>query len=223
MMMNENDPGAPTDFQKPPYDAVLKTSANKKGLHQVRGPVREAWIVSCNMAEGLCCFRPASRQHQALVELCSQPDGIVFVATKSNTILSYLSFHKPDFPWWQRRSFPRLLELGVMETEPAYRNLGLTTSLLEAVFKNPNFTYFEDYIVIAVQTVYSWDLKNTGLTAWDYRKKMFTLFNRYNFSSWETDDPEIKEHPCNVLMARIGKNTCRHDQKLFAGYCHESC
>ncbi len=211
-----------TDFQKPPFDIVSKVIDTGIGVHHIRGPVSPEWISSCHFSDGLCCFRPSSSQHKALIELCKQPDGLIFVAARAEEIMSYISFQKPDFPWWERRCFPQLLELAVMETAPSRRKAGLITSILDNIFKNPEFTFFEDFIIIAIQTVDGWDLNSTGFSPWTYRKLMLDLFKKYNFTPWETDDPEIGEHPCNTLLARIGKNTGSTERNYFANSCRDS-
>lgn len=206
-------------INKPPYDSIDKTMKTALGKLQIRGPVNSDQLALYKLAEGLNCFRPACRQHQALVELSGQSDGLVFTASLAHTIVSYVSFQKPDYRWWQDRCFPQLLELGSIETDPSWRNMGLTKALLDSIFNNPDFTYFEDFIIIAVQFIQSWDLKNTGLSPWAYRQFMINLFKKYGFTSWETVDPEVREHPCNILVARIGKNTGIESLNHFACCC----
>lgn len=202
-----NQPGQKNNhIQKPDCDAVYKTVLTDFGQCLIRGPVSPGLLYECHFQDGLCCFRPSNRQHKALIELSGQKDGIVFVTTLADTVVSYVTFHKPDFPWWVKRCFSELLELGSIETDLSWRKIGLGTTLLDSIFKNPDFTYFENYIVISLHTVYGWDMKNTGLTPWDYRRLILSLFQKYGFAPFETKDPEIKEHPCNILLARIGGN-----------------
>jgi len=203
----QNVPGQESKrLQKPVHDVISKIIPTDFGRLHIRGPVSPEILSEYQLSEGLCCFRPASRQHQALIDLVKQPDGLVFSAALANKIISYVTFQKPDFPWWIRRCFPRLVELGSIETDLSWRNLGLSKELLDSIFKNPDFNFFEDYIIIAVHTIHSWDLKNTCITAWEYRHYMLKLFNKYDFDPWETEDPEIREHPCNTLLARVGSN-----------------
>ncbi|MFZ5648798.1 MAG: N-acetyltransferase, partial [Bacillota bacterium] len=41
---------------------------------------------------------------------------------------------------------------------------------------------------------------------WEYQKMLTKLFARVGLNKTTTDDPDIIEHPANVLMVRIGKN-----------------
>jgi acetoin utilization protein AcuA len=206
-------------FIKPPTDSINSMMSTALGRLHIRGPVNAEELNNYSLAEGLACFRPACRQHQALVELSREPDGIIFTASLANKIISYVTFQKPDYPWWQTRCFPSLLELGSIETDPAWRKMGLTNILLTNVFNNPDFKYFDDYVVMAVQFIHSWDLKNTALAPWAYRQFMLDLFKKYNFVTWETVDPEVREHPCNVLLARVGRNLDAKTISFFTGCC----
>lgn len=204
--MNDMEKQECITFIKPPYDAVKSTFQTSFGQLDIRGPVTPDILKSYRLAEDLKCFRSSCRQHEALIDLAGQPDGIIFTASLANTVISYVSFQRPDYPWWQNCCMPEIIELGGLETDLRWRKMGLTNILLDNIFKNPVFTYFEDYIVIAVQFIQSWDIRNTGLDPWAYRDFMLKLFKKYGFTTWETIDPEIREHPCNVLLARTGKN-----------------
>ena len=207
------------EFQKPHFDTISKVFSTMLGRMHIRGPVSPERMKDYHFSEGLCCFRPHSLQHKSLIELADEPDGLVFVAAVANTVVSYVAFHKPDYPWWRRRCFPQLLELGSIETDPSWRDTTVTQTLLENIFLNENFGFFEDFIVIAVQAVDGWDFKNTGFSPWDYRQMLINLFSKYGFTTWETDDPEVREHPCNLLMARLGRNTDINSIKHFANCC----
>ncbi|MDW7739841.1 MAG: hypothetical protein SCJ97_07275 [Bacillota bacterium] len=217
--MDERIAGDCFVFEKPSIDSINFFLPTTLGKIHIRGPADSRQIRDYKFALGLNSFRPASKQHIALTELAQQPDGLIFTASLANTVISYISFQKPDFPWWKERCFSRLIELGGLETDPQWRKMGITRELLNSLFKNPDFTYFEDFITIAVHSVYGWDLDNTGLSAWAYRQFMIDFFKPYNFTLWETVDPEIREHPCNILLARVGANTDQNCINLFEGCC----
>jgi acetoin utilization protein AcuA len=206
-------------FKKPISDSVHEVSRTPLGHLQIRGPVSAEQLSLCLLTNGLCCFRQPCRQHQALIELADQPDGIVFTASLANNIVSYVAFQKPDYPWWQNRCFPKLIELGSIETDPVWRKMGIGKALLDSIFNNKNFTYFEDFVVMAAHFVHSWDLTNTGLAPWAYRQFMIDFFSKYNFTTWETVDPEIREHPSNILLARVGKNLDEYEITHFTSCC----
>jgi acetoin utilization protein AcuA len=207
------------DFQKTADNTVKRKVTTPLGKLEIKGPVSSKLLSASHLTDGLCCFRQPCRQKQALIELADQPDGMVFTASLADKIISYVTFQKPDYPWWINRCFPRLIELGSIETDPTWRKMGLGNTLLDSVFKNKDFSYFEDYVVMAAHFVQSWDLKTTGLTTWAYRQFMIDFFAKYNFTTWETVDPEIREHPSNILLARIGSNLSSADITQFSSCC----
>ena len=208
-------------IDRPPFDAVESELVTAGGRIRLGGPLSPDRLNRCRLAVGLNCFRPASRQHHALVTLAQAPDGLIFATCLDDTIVSYAAFQKSDFPWWRKRSFPELLELGALETDPAWRGIGLTTSLLQILFDNRQFIYFEQMVVFTMQTVCNWDLTGSGMDPWAYRRLMLQLFEKFGFTTWQTADPEIMEHPCNTLLARIGKQTPAGAEQRFACCCAE--
>ncbi len=208
-----------TAFQKPPWDSISTIMKTPLGRLHIRGPVSPEQLEKNQLSGSLCCFRPSSQQHQSIVSLSRENDGLVFTVTLANFIVSYVTFQKPDYQWWQERCFQKLIELGSIETDPCWRNMGISNALLEDIFKNFDFPFFEDFIVIAVQFIQSWDLKNTGLSPWSYRQFMLDFFKKFDFVTWETVDPEVREHPCNILLARVGKKTGINDLTYFTNCC----
>jgi acetoin utilization protein AcuA len=217
--MHSSSEHSQSPFTKPLPDSVNSKFTTALGRLHINGPVSPDRLAQLRLAEGLSCFRSSCRQHDALIDLAGEPDGLIFTASLANIIVSYVSFQIPDYPWWQKRCLPELLELGSIETDPAWRQMGLGNAILNNLFNNPDFTFFENLIVIAVQFIQSWDLKNSGMSPWAYRQLMIDLFKKYNFLTWETVDPEIREHPCNILFGRIGKNISPEQVTLFTSCC----
>ncbi len=150
---------------RPKIVQMVKTVTGKGEVH-LEGPVSAAVLEPLRLNEGMNCFRPPLKQLQALISLSRQPDGLVFLSRHGHTIVSYLTFQKSDFPWWRKRWFPQLLELGALETDPEWRKKGVTSALLAAIFCNPAYAYFEDFIVFSIQSAYYWDIDRTGLSPW---------------------------------------------------------
>lgn len=217
--MRSNDQSGDSRNIKPSFDSINVTKPTPLGQLKISGPVSIEKMSSLSLTDGLRSFRQPHRQHAALTELTAQPDGLVFTVALANKIVAYASFHKPDYPWWQVRSFPKLIELGSIETDPAWRKMGLGKALLDTVFNNDGFLYFEDFVVMAAHFVQSWDLKTTGMTPWAYRQFMIAFFSNFAFTAWETIDPEIREHPSNILLARIGNNISAEEISIFTSCC----
>ncbi|NLO89111.1 MAG: GNAT family N-acetyltransferase [Clostridia bacterium] len=190
-----------------------------EGEVRVYGPVPPEEINSFDIDETLDSFRRPSKQKEALKEIASLPGGQVFIALFKNVIIGYVTFHPPEpFERWSEGNIPSLLELGAIEVSRNYRGLGLARKLMEVAFMDGAM---EDYIVIATEYYWHWDLERTGLPIWEYRKMLESVMTSVGMEPKETTDPEINSHPANVLMVRIGKNVGREDIEAFEALCRK--
>ncbi len=73
----------------------------------------------------------------------------------------------------------------------------------------------EDYIIITTEYYWHWDLKNSGLDVFEYKKIMQKMMAAGGMEVFSTDDPEITSHPANCLMARIGKRITNDQIQAF--------
>ena len=177
----------------------------------IEGPVPAETIRTLGINHGLCNFRMAERQKEALVIVAGSPEGMVYIARTASEIVGYVMFHYPSqYSRWSRH--PRLLELGAIEVSPDFKRCGIGTRLLQAAFKNP---VLEEYVVVTTEYYWHWDLKNSGLDVMSYQKMLTKLFNSANFKKRRTDDPEILEHPANMLMVRFGSRVSPAYIKAF--------
>lgn len=177
----------------------------------IEGPVSSHYLSALTMAEDLDCFRKPPQQHQALIEIAGDPSGLVYIARHFNTIVAYITFLPPD-PCSRWSKHPRILELGAIEVSPRWRSYKLGKRLLKMAFTNPEM---EKYIVITIEFCWHWDTRRTGMDIWQYQRMLTRLFGSVGLVKVTTDDPDILEHPANVLMARIGKEVSPEDIQLF--------
>lgn len=182
-----------------------------KGVVEIEGPVRKDYLIPLKMNEGLNNFRNPARQKEALLIVADLPDGMVYIARHEDEIVGYLLFHSPN-PYGRWHRHPRILELGAIEVSRYWQKRGIATELLKEAFSNP---IMEDYIVIATEFYWHWDLKGSGLDVWGYQKMLRKLYGTVNFKRRHTDDPEILEHPANMLMVRFGSNVTPAHIKFF--------
>lgn len=199
--------------------ACCKTESFKTAMQKavVEGPVSAADLENLYMNEKLTNFRPPARQKEALITISKMPEGMVYIARHGREITGYVTFHYPDkYSRWSRH--PRVLELGGIEISPDWRRCGIGAALLKKAFANP---VMEDYIVVAIEFCWHWDLKGSGLGMFEYQRMLTGLFGIVGLERRATDDPDITEHPANVLMARVGKNVKKEDVVLFESMLFE--
>ncbi|WP_376739061.1 GNAT family N-acetyltransferase [Paenibacillus sp. 598K] len=169
----------------------------------VEGPVEPERLAEWEMHTDLDAFRRPRDQHEALVEIAGLPEGRIIVARTGSLIVGYVTFHYPDeMERWSDAGMPDLVELGAVEVANAYRALGLGKRMIRTAFEEDQL---ENMIVYTTEYYWHWDLENSGLNVWDYRKMMEQLMKSVDMVWFATDDPEICSHPANCLMVRIGK------------------
>jgi acetoin utilization protein AcuA len=168
----------------------------------IEGPILSEQLKGYEFHQNLTAFRPASKQHQALVEIADLPEGRIFIARDEQTVIGYATFLYPDpLERWSEGKIDNLIELGAIEVIPRFRGEGVGKSLLTVSMMDDAM---EDYIIITTEYYWHWDLKGTGLNVWEYRKIMEKMMNAGGLQWYATDDPEICSHPANCLMVRIG-------------------
>ncbi len=182
-----------------------------QGTVTIEGPVSRDHLATLTMNVELRNFRNPARQKEALLIAAGQPEGLVYIARHQQEIIGYVLFHKPsEYTRWSRH--PRLLELGAIEVSRSWQRLGIAKELLRQAFKNE---MLEDYVVITTEFYWHWDLKGSGLDVFGYQRMLTRLFGSVGFKRRGTDDPDILEHPANMLMVRFGKRASKTHVKAF--------
>jgi acetoin utilization protein AcuA len=175
------------------------------------GPVTAGTLNKLQINKKLTNFRPAEEQKKALISISELPGSMIYIARSDREIIGYITFYRPEeyFRWSKH---PKILELGGIEISSEWRKKGIAESLLKEAFSNP---VMEEFIVITMEFSWSWDVKGSGLELFEYQKMLEKLFGIVSLKRRTTNDPEITEHPANVLMARVGKHVRTEDIILF--------
>ena len=182
---------------------LANTLYTARGALHFQGPLTYQEINQLHMDEGLDKFRNPREQKETLAYISTLPEGRVFVARSGRTITGYLTFHLPEFPRWNQCGLKEVIELGGMEVSRSCRGMGIALGLLQYAFSSHDF---EDYIVISMETYCNWDLRGSGLNLWEYRNMLENLLSKVGLERRLTDDPEVTDHPANMLTVRVGGN-----------------
>ncbi|UBH14693.1 GNAT family N-acetyltransferase [Macrococcus armenti] len=175
----------------------------------VEGPVDSKTLKQYTFDSGLVAFRMPSEQFIAIQEIADLEEGRIIICRDKNNIIGYTTYLYPDpLERWSDGQLPYLLELGAIEISADYRAMGLGKAMLELSMLDD---MMEDYIIITTEYYWHWDLKNSGLDVFEYKKIMQKMMAAGGMEVFSTDDPEITSHPANCLMARIG-NRITNDQ-----------
>lgn len=182
-----------------------------KGVVIIEGPAPGDYLGSLTMNQNLNNFRPSVKQHQALIKITRMPDAMIYIARHQNEIIGYVTFHQPDeYTRWSKH--PKILEMGGIEISPEWRNCRIGLNLLRLAFAAREL---EEFIVVTMEYCWHWDLRSSGLDVWAYQKMLTGMFARAGLHKVATDDPDILEHPANVLMAKIGIRVSKQDIATF--------
>lgn len=192
------------------YSEELNVNDN---LVLLEGPICGAHLKNYDFHPGLVAFRQPEAQKEALVGIADLPEGRIIAAVHRNTVVGYVTFVYPDpLERWSESPLDNLLELGAVEVAFEYRGGKVGSKLIQLAMQDDAI---EDYIIITTEYYWHWDLKNSGLSVWDYRKLMEKMMNSGGLYWMATDDPEISSHPANCLMVRIGKRVPMEDVQEF--------
>ncbi|EKO8616653.1 GNAT family N-acetyltransferase [Staphylococcus pseudintermedius] len=179
----------------------------------IEGPVSKTQLQTYSFDEDLDAFRIPIEQFEAIQDISTLDEGRIYIIRKENHIIGYVTYLYPDpMERWSEGQLPYLLELGAIEISLAYRGLGLGRMLLKVSTRSPEL---EDYIIITTEYYWHWDLKNSKLDVFEYKKLMQRMMSNGGLEVFATDDPEITSHPANCLMARIGKNITVDQMEAF--------
>ncbi|AGL01622.1 GNAT family N-acetyltransferase [Desulfoscipio gibsoniae] len=190
---------------------ISKTIETKLGLLVFEGPVKGELLANYNMHAELSNFRPPDLQKAALCKITDFPEGMVFIVRNCQTVIGYVTFHYPDgYSRWRRH--PAVLELGGIEVANSFRHNHVASRLLEIALSSG---LMEKNIVITTEYFRHWDTNGNRMNVWEYRKMLDRLFGKFGFVVKPTDDPDIREHSVNALMARAGSELNKDDLILF--------
>ena len=192
------------------YKRIVET--NEKSII-VEGPVDGKTLKKYTFDEGLVAFRISKEQFIAIQEIADLDEGRIIICRDGDNIIGYTTYLYPDpLERWSDGNLPYLLELGAIEISEQYRAIGLGKAMLELSMLD---NAMEDYIIITTEYYWHWDLKNSGLDVFEYKKIMQKMMAAGGMEVFSTDDPEITSHPANCLMARIGKRITNDQIQAF--------
>ncbi len=184
-------------------DAGDRETASPAGAAHVEVCVGGDALAALRPHPAIDMFRPAAKQHEALVGIARDPQTCVSIAVDGELMVAYAAFHPPsDVESWGEDRTGRIIELGAVEVAPPYRGQRLAQRLLAASFEDGRF---DDTVVFATMYVWHYDLSRTGLNDFAYKRLLERLYRSAGFVPFPTADAEIRSSAANQLMARVGE------------------
>ncbi len=186
---------------------MLETSAGPLFLRSCCSP---SLIEGLKADEGLRAFaRRPEREHQLLLSVARKPENMLTLAyTPTGKIVGQATLAPVD-DWWQ--NIGNTYEIAV-EVSSHWRNLGIAHHLLSFALE---FEALEEYIILGLGFSWHWDYERLGMSRFQYRAMVARLFEAHGFVEYLTSEPNIRNDPANILLARLGSRLDRESMNRF--------
>jgi GNAT superfamily N-acetyltransferase len=96
-----------------------------------------------------------------------------------------------------------------------WRGLGIAHQLLAFTLE---LGVLEDVIFFGMGLSWHWDTEGLGLSPHRYREMLKALFATQGFIEYQTNEPNIRMEPANIMLGRIGK---RVEQSAVNHFIHQ--
>jgi hypothetical protein len=151
--------------------------------------------------EGLHAFaRTPEREHELLLKIASSAKSELALAyTGAGAIVGQITLAEAG-SWWQEAGVCREVAI---EISAGWRKLGVARSLIELVGAREDL---ENWILLAMGFSWHWETEQLGLHSTRYRELLARLLAPYGFVEYLTNEPNLRDDPTNILLARIGKH-----------------
>lgn len=198
------------------------TFDTERGPLTVRRRCSVDLIERLTVDEGFGNILKPSRAKDTFKWIASAPEGNVTLAyTTEGLVAGYVLISRPAPSRWQQRVMhdrweqcEAIHELGSIEVSKNFRSMGIAGQLMDVAMSDPAY---REAIVVAQGMSRHWDLASTGGNAFIYRERLLALLNRYGFSEYGTDQPEVRADPANALVARFGPDCAPEHIEHFHG------
>jgi len=194
----------------PANHVACRTLKTQAGLIFLQDDCSTELLEQLRADEGLCAFaRKPEREYQFLLNVARSSDQKLTLAyTAAREIVGQITLAPAD-DWWQE--LDNVYEIGI-EVSSGWRRLGIARQLLTLALEDDAV---EDNIILAMGLIWHWDIEGTGLAAFEYRKFLEERAAQYGFSEYLTSEPNIRMHPANILLARIGSRVSQENMNRF--------
>ena len=193
-----------------PHNSGVKTYITPAGPIFLRSCCTPSFVEGLKVDDGLHAFaRLPEREHNLLLSIAQRPESKLTLAyTAEGTIVGQVTLAPLD-SWWQDIS--NAYEIAV-EVSSGWRKLGIAHQLLTFALE---FESLEEYLILGFGLSWHWDYVGLGITPFEYREVIARLFASHGFTEYLTSEPNIRMHPANILVARLGNRLAEESIRSF--------
>jgi GNAT superfamily N-acetyltransferase len=169
------------------------------GMLYVREHCPRALLERLKPDPGLRAFaRRPEREYELLLRIVEREQGELTLAyTGEGLIVGQLTVVRAG-DWWEE--IESCFEVAI-EVSENWRQLGVASRLIALAAAREDL---EDRILLAMGLAWHWDLERSGFNRIQYRDMLVRLVAPYGFTEYLTTEPNIRDDPSNVLLARLG-------------------
>lgn len=190
--------------------AACRTYATTAGIVYLRDRCPAALVEQLEVDASLSAFaRTPEREHALLLNIARSEQGILALAyTDEGVIVGQVTFADAG-KWWSEVGVCREVAI---EVSANWRKRGVARQLIELVVSRADL---EDWILLAMGFSWHWETEQLGLPAIRYREMLASLLAPYGFTEYLTTEPNIRDTPMNILLARLGSRVAQDAQSQF--------
>lgn len=190
--------------------SACRAYATPAGTIYLRDRCPAAFIEQLRVDAGLYAFaRTPEREHALLLDIARSERGTLALAyTGEGVIVGQVTFADAG-AWWREVGVCREVAI---EVSANWRKRGVARQLIELAVARADL---EDWILLAMGFSWHWETEQLGLPAVRYREMLAELVAPYGFTEYLTTEPNIRDTPMNILLARLGS---RVDQDALSRF-----
>ncbi|HEY3992505.1 MAG TPA: hypothetical protein VGM01_06440 [Ktedonobacteraceae bacterium] len=209
-MLNLEQPLLGTNTQEPHANSACQAYTTTAGTIYLRDHCPPSFVEQLSADEGLHAFtRRSEREHELLLKIArSDTSKLALAHTDTGLIVGQITFADAGV-WWQKAEVVREVAL---EVSANWRELGIARRLIELVMAREDL---ENWILLAMGLSWHWETEQLGLSRARYRELLARLVAPYNFVEYLTTEPNIRDDPSNILLARLGRHVAQTSLQQF--------
>jgi acetoin utilization protein AcuA len=143
--------------------------------------------------------------------LVNQGKAQLSLAVMDESIIGYAVILPPEeTERWDQ--LPFVVMLGALEVAPAYRKNGVAKEILRCLFSTSRL---KNKILMSLEYYWHWDLKNSRLDVYKYKRMLKHLLTSVGMEEYYTDEPDIRAHPANFMMGYVGREITLAELEQF--------
>jgi len=199
-MLNLEQPATRIPSNEFLANSADRVCATPAGTIYLRDRCPTAFVEQLSIDRGLHAFaRRPEREYELLLNIARSDTGELALAyTDTGVIIGQITLADAG-SWWSEVEATRE---AAIEVSADWRQLGIARHLIDLVMERKEL---EHWILLGMGFSWHWETVQLGLQHMQYRALLANLFASYGFTEYLTTEPNIRDDPANIFLARLGR------------------